>query len=102
VTPLQATVSTVLLSNVNRPEVDRAQVMVLLQYLKRPMSGVQVKELRDAYRAYQNSGDVNGLIEAGLRMRDAYGVASDESGTTRSEPLSKEHLRLVCFDMVSG
>lgn len=103
VDPLQATVSTVLLCSINRPEVDRAQVLLLLQYLKQPMSGVQVRELREGYRAYQEGADLAGLIETCGRMRETYG---DENaggeGQSRKAPLGREHLRLVCFDMVNG
>jgi hypothetical protein len=63
---------------------------------------VQVRELRQAYQAYQQSQELPPLVEACTRMRDLYGTEIESPTAGKTASLAKEHLRLVCFDMVSG
>ena len=55
--PLQTTVSMVLREQMNRPDLDRQEVIAALKYLNKPMTNVQVRELREAHKRYQQEGE---------------------------------------------
>jgi len=98
--PLQTTVGTVLRDQMNRPDVAREDVVVALKYLSVPMVGVQVRELRAAHTQYQQVGEVGRLLDAVLSMRETYGENGKARPAVPAESITREDLRLVCFDYI--
>ena len=68
-------------------------------YLEQPIGGMQVRKLPPANQAYPRSLELPPLTEACTQMRELHGAEAEPTMVGRS---GKEHLRLVCFDMVSG
>jgi len=98
--PLQTTVATVLRDQMNRPDLDRGDVIAALKFLSVPMTGVQVRELREAHRQYQESGQTAELLAAVLDLRETYGQNGKERPASGTEPIKREDLRLICFDYI--
>ncbi len=96
--PLQTTVATVLRDQMNRPDLAREDVITALKFLAVPMTGVQVRELREAHRQYQETGDVKDLLAAVLSLRETYGENGKQRPASGTEPISRGDLQLVCFD----
>ena len=98
--PLQTTVRTILQDQMNRPDLERQKVIEAMKYLGVPMTNVQVRELREAHKKYQNSENVQDLLNAVLEMRETYGQNGKKRPSREIEPITREDLRLVCFDYV--
>jgi SNF2 family DNA or RNA helicase len=98
--PLQTTVVTVLRDQMNRPDLNRQDVVAAIKFLATPMTGVQVRELREAHKTYQETANVSGLLAAALGLRETYGADGKQRAAKVAEPITREHLRLVCFDYI--
>jgi hypothetical protein len=69
------------------------------------MLSVQVRALREAYRAFQGNGDVVALLEGAVEMETRFGSQTPEPGsaaTNGTPKLKREDLNLICFDFISG
>jgi SNF2 family DNA or RNA helicase len=101
--PFQQTVATTLQSFISHPSVTRQEVMDALRYLAAPLAGAQIKELRKAYQEFSKSRDPRELVNFVTEMMQRYGVrAEPQSADTRPVALTRDDLRLVCFDVLSG
>ncbi|MCK4374684.1 MAG: DEAD/DEAH box helicase, partial [Candidatus Brocadiae bacterium] len=100
--PLQTTVATALRDQMNLPGLARDQVITALKFLAVPMTGVQVRELREAHRQYQQAGDAKGFLDAVLQLRATYGENGKARPAGAAEPIKREDLRLICFDYISS
>jgi hypothetical protein len=69
------------------------------------MVGIEVKELRAAFRAWQRHRDHSRLLDAVRAVEERRGAenppppAQESGGKAR---LEREQLRLICFDLVTG
>jgi len=103
VDPLQQTVATAVQGYLNHPDVDRRRGIELIRFLNQPMRKVQVDDLRRAYSDFQRNGDIGALIEALEEMQARFGGDGPSSRTSETAaPLSRDDLRLICFDFLSG
>jgi len=100
--PLQMTVATVLRDQMNRPDIKRDDVVAALNYLSVPMMGAQVGELRTALRQYQQTGQLCPLLDEVRRLRETYGETGKVRPSGATQPLTREDLRLICFDYISS
>jgi hypothetical protein len=68
------------------------------------MRKTQVTSLRQAYKEFQRSGGIKVLLDAVEDVRARFGESSAPSAseTKSSVTLSREELRLICFDVLSG
>jgi hypothetical protein len=98
--PIQQTVATAIQGYLQHPDVDRKQALDAIRYLNQPLPGVQVKELRGAFKVFQKDQAISTLLRAVLSMRDRYGTSSGPASPPSGKPLRREDLHLVCFDYV--
>ena len=96
--PIQQTVTTVLRTYLNHPDVDRQEVRRLMQMLGSPMPGVHVRTLRRAYREFGKSQAVEQLIDAVRQLPSTDAAPPGENG--QAHTLRREDLHLVCFDFI--
>ncbi|TKB71602.1 MAG: helicase [Nitrospira sp.] len=98
--PIQATVATAIQGYLQHPKVDRVQALDAIRYLNQPLPGVQVKELRNAFKAFRNDQAIDVLLQVVLSLKSRYGTigTSDSGATARS--LRREDLHLVCFEYI--
>ncbi len=105
VDPIQQTLATALQAYLNHPEVDRRQAIDLIGFLSQPMLIVQVRTLRQRYKEFQEKNDIANLItgiEKLLREFGGHQAAREDGRSTAQHALSREDLRLICFDLVTG
>lgn len=84
---------------------DRSRAVAAIRFLKEPMVGADVKELRGAFRQFQKKPDVQALLEVVEKVRSrTEGAPAQETteGADRTRPLTRQQLRLICFDLVTG
>jgi hypothetical protein len=69
------------------------------------MLAVQVRELRQAYRDFQRKPEIKALLATVDELRGKVGAPQVHQQSPGSEPvgqLSREDLRLICFDLITG
>jgi hypothetical protein len=86
----------------NNPDFDRRELSELRKFIKRPLVGASVQNLRKALQSYGDLGDVTSLIET---VRDLYRSQGTFNPTELSEKkpikrIKREDLRLVCYEYV--
>lgn len=97
--PVQQTVTTVLRTYLNSPQVQRNDVKAAIQVLSEPMPRVHVKTVRKAYEDFAKRKNIQGLLETIRSLESGVGG----NGRPRPEvasPINREDLHLICFDYV--
>jgi len=97
--PLQQTVITLLRGYLNSPNVKRSEVKDAMQRLRQPMTHAAIRDLRKAYERFQRDQAVQSLLDS-VRAVAATEAAWETPEGGASLPLTREELRLICFDFV--
>lgn len=98
--PIQQTVATAVQGYLQHPKVERSQALDAIRYLNQPLPGVQVKELRNAFKAFQKDQVIDALLQVVLSLKSRYGTASGIESGVSGKSLHQEDLHLVCFDYI--
>jgi hypothetical protein len=98
----QALVAQMLQGHLNHPKVDRSELRELRKFLKQPLVGASVQQLRKALQTYSDTNDVHGLIETVQALYQHQGVSStDEAGDKRRlSRIAREDLKLICYEYI--
>ena len=99
VDPVQQTVSTVLRSYLNSPQIPRKEVKSAIQIMGAPLPRVHVKALRQAYEGFSKDKDVTKLVATVLRLKDVV-EGTEPSGPAVASTIKREDLHLICFDYI--
>ena len=99
--PLQQTVMTLLRGYLNSQAADRDAVRQAMQRLRSPMTHTAVRDLRRAHERFQQEHDIEPLIAHVLSI-SATEAYSGSEGSRAQSALSRNDLRLVCFDFICG
>jgi superfamily II DNA or RNA helicase len=103
VDPIQQTVATALQSYLNHPDVNRREAIEVIRFLNQPMLRIQIQKLRQAYREFQSKNDIKTLLSAIEELRKTSGGEKVmREPAEKSKQLTREDLRLICFDVVSA
>jgi len=97
--PIQQTVATLLQGHLNSPKVNRRKVVDAIKYINQPLSGVQVRELKNVHQKYQDNPDLGILIQGIDNLAETYGSQQTHSNASFKQ-LKREDLKLICFDYV--
>jgi len=98
--PIQQTVATAIQGYLQHPEVNRKHALDAIRYLSQPLPGVQVKELRSAYKAFQKDQNIQPLLEIVLSLKSRYGTNGGMTTGFKTKSLRLEDLHLVCFEFI--
>jgi len=99
---IQQTVATLLQSHINHPQISRPRIIEAIKLLNRPMWRTEVSDLRRAYKEFQRAGDVGRLLGEIEDIRQRFGDRIRDEVPKPRASVSRDDLRLVCFDLVSG
>jgi hypothetical protein len=105
VDPIQQTIATVIQGYINHPDIERRRAIEAIRFLSQPMLAVQVRELRQAYRDFQRKPEIKALLGTVDELQGKVGApqANHQSpGSGAVHLLSREDLRLICFDLTTG
>lgn len=105
VDPLQQTIATAIQGYINNPSVDRQRVISTIRFLNQPMLSVQIRELRKVYKGFQSRNNIEELLGAVDGLREQFGGDQGNEKSNSAKPiirLTREDLRLICFDMVTS
>jgi superfamily II DNA or RNA helicase len=98
----QTLASQVLQSHLNHPDFDRRELRELRKFLRQPLVGASVQQLRQGLQTYSSTNDVQGLIETVRELYQQQGEASPR-GVGEKEPASnirREDLKLICYEYI--
>jgi hypothetical protein len=98
----QTLVSQILQGHLNNPNVDRQELRELRRFLKQPLVGAAVQQLRKALQTYSSTNDVQVLIETIRERYQHQGEFSSHSSGDK-KPVSRikrEDLKLICYEYV--
>lgn len=92
----------ILQTHLNNPEYDRKELRELRKFLKQPLVGASVQQLRRALQGYSTSSEVTPLIEAvrELYRHQAELVSADAGDKKPVIRIKREDLRLICYEYV--
>ncbi|MDZ4721252.1 MAG: helicase-related protein [Roseiflexaceae bacterium] len=102
VTEEQTLASQILQSQLNSPDFNRGELRDLRKFLKQPLVGASVQQLRKALQSYSSSSEVKPLIETIREIYRNQGAASPTAAVEKkaSNGLIRENLRLICYEYV--
>ena len=98
----QTLVSQVLQGHLNNPEFDRRGLRELRQFLKQPLVGASVQQLRKTLQTYSSTNNVHELIET-VRVLYQHQGAFSANGSGDKKPVSRikrEDLKLLCYEYI--
>ena len=98
----QTLVSQVLQGHLNNPDVDRQGLRELRKFLKQPLVGASVQQLRKALQTYSSTNDVHVLIETVQELHKHQGEFSSH-GASDKKPvhrIRREDLKLICYEYI--
>jgi len=98
----QTLVSQVLQGHLNNPGFDRRELRELRQFLKQPLVGTSVQQLRKVLQTYSSTNDVRGMIETVQALYQHHGEFSP-NGSGDKKPvgrIQREDLKLICYEYI--
>ena len=99
VDPIQQTVSTLLRSYSNSPQLPRKDVKAALQILSSPLPRVHIRAVRKAHDEFAKDKDPVKLVQAILMLKESV-AGSGQPESSIAPPVRREDLHLICFDYV--
>jgi len=98
----QTLVSQVLQGHLNNPGFDRKELRELRQFLKQPLVGASVQQLRKVLQTYSSTNDVRGIIETVRALYQHQGEFSSDgsSDKKRVSRIKRDDLKLVCYEYI--
>ena len=98
----QTLVSQVLQGHLNNPDVDRRELREFRKFLKQPLVGASVQQLRKALQTYSSTNDVQVLIETVQALHTHQGEFSSNGASDKKlvHRIKREDLKLICYEYV--
>ncbi len=97
----QAIVSQILRQQLHNPDYDRDEIKQLRNFLKEPLVGASVQQLRDGMKAYSAATNVQSLMSTLRQLYEAQGQnAVQLSDKEKSKRLTREDLHLICYEYI--
>jgi len=98
----QVAVAQVLQDNLNHPQYDRAELRELRKFLRQPLVGVAIKQLRESLKVYNKSNDLAHLIEPLRALYELQGGVGDNNDAQRKLiiQIQRNDLRLICYEYI--
>jgi SNF2 family DNA or RNA helicase len=98
----QALVAQVLQGHLNHPEMNRQELRDLRRFLRQPLVGASVQQLRNAIQGYSSTNDIQVLLEIvrALYQHQGSGTSHESSHEQPLNKIRREDLRLICFKYI--
>jgi hypothetical protein len=81
---------------------DRGELRELRRFLKQPLVGASVQQLRKALQTYSSTSDVQVLIETvpALYQHQGASFPSESADKKPASRITREDLTLVCYEYI--
>ena len=101
VAPEQAIAARILRDYLRHPDYERSELQTLRSFLKQPLVGAAVQQLRAALKEYNLCGEPSLLVSTLRRLHKEQAEPS-VAAPTRVDAVRREDLRLVCYEYVGS
>lgn len=95
----QNIVRQILREHIHDPDLNRADLRTLRDFLKQPLVGASIQELRDGLRTYRAARNVHDLLTVVRRLKNEQGTPIAET-IRPQQAIGQEDLHLVCFEYI--
>lgn len=98
----QSLVSQIIQLHLNSPDHDRQELRELRKFLKQPLVGASVQQLRKALQAYSANNDFSSLIEVVREIYQHQAEAPSTEADTKKlgNRIRREDLKLICYEYI--
>jgi superfamily II DNA or RNA helicase len=98
----QTLVSQVFQGYLSNPDYDRGELRELRKFLKQPLVGASVQQLRKALQTFSSTNEVGVLIETvrELYQHQAEFASSGPSDKSHGRRIKREDLNLICYEYI--
>lgn len=97
----QTLASQIIQNHLSNPAFDRAELRELRRFLKQPLVGAGVQQLRKALQTYSSTSDATVLLEAVRELHRKQGAAPVlDVGKSKGSRVSRNDLKLICYEYV--
>jgi hypothetical protein len=95
-------VAQVLQGHLNHPKMNRQELRDLRRFLRQPLVGASVQQLRNAIQGYSSTNDIQVLLEIvrALYQHQGSGTSHESSHEQPLNKIRREDLRLICFKYI--
>ena len=99
---VQQALATAMRDLLSQPGIQRERVVDALRRLRAPLRRTLLRDLAGAYRMFQKDRDGAGLLAQVETYLANVGDETTETREARAQPLRREELRLICFELITG
>ena len=98
----QNIVAQILQTQLNNPAFNRAELRDLRKFLKQPLVGAAIQQLRKAVAAYGATSDPQELVDVVRALAQQQGEIAPASNGTPAAPerIKREQLTLICYEYI--
>jgi superfamily II DNA or RNA helicase len=98
----QALVAQVLQGHLNHPGMDRQELRELRKFLRQPLVGASVQQLRKSLQTYSSTNDVQVLIETVQALYQHQGASFPNATVDKklTSRITREDLTLLCYEYI--
>lgn len=98
----QSLVSQIFQGHLNNPDYDRTELRELRKFLKQPLVGASVQQLRKALQTYSTSNEVSILVHAvrEIYQHQAELTFDDSSDKKPAIRITRDDLKLICYEYI--
>jgi SNF2 family DNA or RNA helicase len=97
----QMLVAQVLQGQLNSPNFDRTELRELRKFLKQPLIGASVQQLRKALQVYSATNDASALLSTVQELHRSQGATQSlEADKPKGSRISRSELKLICYEYV--
>ena len=97
----QNVVRQILREHFHDPDLDRKELRALRDYLKQPLVGASVQELRDSLRDYRANSDIQELLGVVRKLHEEQGTLILEVERPQQK-ITRDDLHLICFEYINA
>ena len=99
----QNVISEILASHLNNPTFERATLRELRKFLKEPLVGSAIQQLRQALNTYSTNHDIASLVQVVQSIATRHGIVQPQQPESiASTRLTRNDLKLVCYEYIAA
>lgn len=98
----QTLVSQILQAHLNNPDYNRSELRELLKFIKQPLVGASVQQLRKALQTYSTSNEVGVLVHAVREIHQHQAKLTFEESSEKKPAIriTRNDLKLICYEYI--
>ena len=96
----QTLVSQILHNHLSHPDLDRAEIRELRKFLKEPLVGAAIQQLRKALNIYSTDNAIQPFVEVVRLLRQQQGRIEPAPQSVAVNQIQRSDLKLICYEYI--